>query len=74
MKESVPCFEEEIKWLYLGETESSPSLLRRAIDVAEEAIERSEKESGPKDGLRRFSKGAIKPLRRQLDALGKFLD
>lgn len=73
VRHGVKSFEEELKWIYLGTDQDSPCLLRRAINVAREVIRTSEKDEGSTDGLRRISKGAVIPLKRQLSMLEAFM-
>jgi ubiquitin-conjugating enzyme E2 O len=63
-------FEQELKELYLSQRPGAPQLLAKAISSAKEVIARSEKDDGEeRDGLKRISRGALVPLKRQVEKL-----
>lgn len=67
----VDSFAEELQYLYRSTEQGAPQLLDKAVDAAKAIVARSEtgEETGPRDGLRKVSLGALVMLKRQLGQL-----
>jgi ubiquitin-conjugating enzyme E2 O len=71
LSNEVEPFKQEMDYLYRSQAEDAPRLLDKAIEAANEVVERSANngEAGERDGLRTMSLGAVVMLKRQVEKL-----
>lgn len=69
LTKGVSCFENELKQIYLPTSPGSPQMLRQAILDALRVVRRSTEGQSVHVGQRRVSKGALIPLRKQIERL-----
>jgi ubiquitin-conjugating enzyme E2 O len=67
----VAPFKEELEYLYRSQEDGAPKLLGKAIEAANDIVDRSAdgSEEGERDGLRKISLGALVMLKRQVEKL-----
>ncbi|KAF2260036.1 hypothetical protein CC78DRAFT_502185 [Lojkania enalia] len=76
LSNDIQPFQNELRSLYLDQSEDAPQLLDRAIKAANAILERSEKrvDDGERDGLSKISLGAVVMLKRQVTKLEALRD
>jgi ubiquitin-conjugating enzyme E2 O len=64
-------FKQELEYLYRSRDEDAPRLLDKAIDTANDVVQRSasETDASERDGMRTMSLGAVVMLKRQIEKL-----
>ncbi|KAH7383823.1 hypothetical protein BKA66DRAFT_462853 [Pyrenochaeta sp. MPI-SDFR-AT-0127] len=67
----VAPFKQDLEYLYQSQANEAPKLLDKAIEAANDIVERSASgsEEGERDGLRKISLGALVMLKRQIEKL-----
>ncbi|KAL1597592.1 hypothetical protein SLS59_007289 [Nothophoma quercina] len=71
LSHEVEPFKQELQYLYRSDAPDAPKLLDKAIEAANDVVERSTNagEEGERDGLRTISLGAVVMLKRQVEKL-----
>ncbi|XPS72858.1 (E3-independent) E2 ubiquitin-conjugating enzyme [Ascochyta lentis] len=71
LSNDIAPFTQELQYLYRSDLPDAPRLLDKAIDAANDVVQRSSAagEAGERDGLRTVSLGAVVMLKRQVEKL-----